>query len=431
MAPALVGSLRPNAARHWRAQPTGLVQTAHGARVFLLWPARESDPGGGAVAAAIVPHARPLAAVLTPYGTEAYLVTLVDAQKGVIARSREAPIPDDPLLVSVPVPQTSWTVELAQPRSEALAAIGTLRAILVGGSVLLMGVAVLMAWGAARSIRQPVVRLTAAAERLAEGRLETPIPTAGQDEIGRLSQALETLRRALQDDEQRSLLLRRVLSVQEDERRRIARELHDQTTQQLTVLGLQLDAAARGTASGPVNLAPARALVNTMIDDLHKLIYDLRPSILDDLGLLPAIRAYARTHLESKGITVHYELPDAVPDLDPDSATAVYRVVQEALTNVMRHAGADAVQLACTISGTALTIEVEDDGAGFDPARVSRPRRTGEGLGLLGMRERLALLGGRLVIDAAPGVGTRVVVSVPIGAAAVTRPAETGVEATT
>jgi signal transduction histidine kinase len=108
-----------------------------------------------------------------------------------------------------------------------------------------------------------------------------------------------------------------------------------------------------------------------------------------------------------------------------------YRVVQEALTNVMRHAGADAVQLACTISGTALTIEVEDDGAGFDPARVSRPRRTGEGLGLLGMRERLALLGGRLVIDAAPGVGTRVVVSVPIGAAAVTRPAETGVEATT
>jgi signal transduction histidine kinase len=419
IAPAPVPSLPPNAERHWRAQPTGLIRTARGARAFLLLPVRESDPEGGAVAAAIVPDIPALASVLAPYRGEAYVVRLVDDTGGVIAQSREAPTAHEPLLVSVAVPRTSWTVQLSQPRAEALAAIRTLQRILVGGSVLLMGVAVLMAWGAARSIRQPVVRLTEAAERLAQGHLETPIGTAGEDEIGRLSHALETLRQALQDDERRSLLLRRVLSVQEDERRRIARELHDQTTQQLTVLGLQLDAAARDTAAA--NLGPSRELVNTMIDDLHRLIYDLRPSILDDLGLLAAIRSFARTHLEPKGITVHCEFPDAIPELDPDATTAVYRVIQEALTNVMRHARADAVQLACAVSEGALTIEVEDDGVGFDPGRMSSPRLTGEGLGLLGMRERLALLGGRLVIDAAPGSGTRVLVSVPIGPAARSR----------
>ena len=96
--------------------------------------------------------------------------------------------------------------------------------------------------------------------------------------------------------------------------------------------------------------------------------------------------------------------------------TAVYRVVQEALTNVVRHADAEAVQIACTVTGDSMTIEVEDDGVGFDPDRVSRPRSTGEGLGLLGMRERLALLGGTIDIDATPGSGTRVTVSVPLRA---------------
>jgi signal transduction histidine kinase len=151
-----------------------------------------------------------------------------------------------------------------------------------------------------------------------------------------------------------------------------------------------------------------------MIDGLHSVIYDLSQSMLDDLGLLPAIREYARVHLQSKGIAVHCECGDDLPPIDADVQTAVYRVVQEALTNVMRHAHAEAVQIACAITGDSLTIEIEDDGVGFDPERVSRPRSTGEGLGLLGMRERLALLGGTIGIDATPGSGTRITVSVPL-----------------
>jgi signal transduction histidine kinase len=419
MAPP-VATVDVNRGRRWRAQPTDLLDTSEGSRALLLMPVRESDPGGGALAAVIPPDAAVLASMLSGYRDEPFFVSLLDARGSPIARSRASPEDPEPLLASAPVLRTSWTVRISQPRREALASMWTLMPILAGGAILLAGVAITMAWGAARSIRQPVERLTDAAEQLAAGRLDRPIVPAGPDEIGRLSEALERLRQALQADERRSRLLRRVLSAQEDERRRIARELHDETTQQLTALGIQLDMAAHEGVTRP-SLLPARDLVNTMIDGLHRVIYDLRPSMLDDLGLLPAIREYARVHLQAKGIVVHCECADTPPPLGADAQTAVYRVVQEALTNVMRHAHAEAVQIACSVSSDALTIEVEDDGVGFDPERVSQPRSTGEGLGLLGMRERLALLGGTITIDAAPGSGTRVTVSVPLRATMTSR----------
>jgi signal transduction histidine kinase len=151
-----------------------------------------------------------------------------------------------------------------------------------------------------------------------------------------------------------------------------------------------------------------------MIDDLHRVIYDLRPSVLDDLGLLPAIRSYADKHLASRGVTVHCEFPDTIPALSLDATTALYRVVQEALTNVARHARAESVFVGCTVTSDRITLEVEDDGAGFEPGRMKRPRETGEGLGLLGMHERLALVGGRCDIDSEPGGGTRVVTELPL-----------------
>jgi signal transduction histidine kinase len=153
--------------------------------------------------------------------------------------------------------------------------------------------------------------MTDAAERLARGELGQPIPAAGEDEIARLARALERLRLALEGDERRSLLLKHVITAQEDERRRIARELHDQTT-------------------------------------------------------------------------------------------ALYRFAQEALTNVARHAGAETVLIACTVANGRIMLEIEDDGKGFDPEPTMRPRETGEGLGLLGMRERIALVGGDSTIESEP-----------------------------
>jgi signal transduction histidine kinase len=417
----IVRSIPPNAGKYWRAHPTDLLHTADGPRACLLLPTRESDPQGGALAASLRPGGAWLARVAAPYREHGISVVLLDSREALIGGSDDAGPPSrESLIASSAVPRTSWTVQLRQPRAKALATLGRLPQVLVGGSVALAAVAVLMAWGAARSIRQPVERLTSAAERLTHGALEEPITAQGEDEIARLGHALEHLRRALQDDERRSVLLRRVLSVQEDERRRIARELHDETTQQLTALALKMDTASRDPSVATA-LGPARQIVNTLIDGLHRVIYDLRPSVLDDLGLLPAIRTYARTHLEPRGVSVHCEFPDDLPDLAPDATTAVYRVVQEALTNVMRHAGAEAVQVACAVAGDTLVIEVEDDGAGFDPRSVSNPRKSGQGLGLLGMRERMALLGGRVEIDAAPGSGTRVTVSLPLTSAVLAR----------
>jgi signal transduction histidine kinase len=260
--------------------------------------------------------------------------------------------------------------------------------------------------------------MTDVAERLARGEFAAPVPPAGEDEIGRLADALEKLRHALEADERRSLVLKRVISAQEEERRRIARELHDQTTQQLTALKMQLGSATRSDPQTADLLSRSQALVGAMIDDVHRIIHDLRPSMLDDLGLLPAIRAYADRHLAATGVDVHCEFPPAIPSLTPEATTALYRVAQEALTNVARHARADTVLIGCTVSAAQITLEIEDDGVGFDPAKVATPRETGEGLGLLGMRERLALLGGRVDVASERGRGTHVVVVLPLPRAA-------------
>jgi signal transduction histidine kinase len=178
---------------------------------------------------------------------------------------------------------------------------------------------------------------------------------------------------------------------------------------------MQLDSLGASQRDAPPALIRAQAIAHSAIDNLHRVIHDLRPSMLDDLGLLPAIGSYADTHLRAVGVVVHCEFPDALPALSRDATTALYRVVQEALTNVARHARAETVLIGCTVSDAAIAIEIEDDGVGFDPAAVAHPRETGEGLGLLGMRERLALLGGRLEVESEPGHGTRVIAMLPLG----------------
>jgi signal transduction histidine kinase len=401
------------AARHVDA--TTVMSTDRGPRVFLVLPARESDALGGTVVAALEPGRNPLATVFSAYAREPYVAELVDAEGAQIAGSGARTMEDrDLLIASARVANGPWQVRLVQPRAAALAPVLTLRRILVGSSLLLLPFAVLVAWATAQSIRKPVLAMTAAAERLARGEFAAPVPSAGVDEIGRLAEALEQLRKALEADERRSLLLKRVIGAQEEERRRIARELHDQTTQQLTVLAMQLELVAARHPETRQSLSCSSDLVGRMVDDLHRVIYDLRPSMLDDLGLLPAISAYADTHLGARGIAVHCEFPDEVPPLSRDATTALYRVMQEALTNIARHANAETVLIACTVSDDQISVEVEDDGAGFDVSRMTQPRASGEGLGLLGMRERVALLGGRLDIESEPDRGTRVVAVLPL-----------------
>ena len=419
--PPLVHALARPADGRWHARPTGLVPTPGGPRVFLFMPARQSDPVGGAVAAEIDPAAGALRALVAPYAGRAYRVQIVDHEGHEIVASRRATPRESgtdvaQLVARAPVSHGPWQVRLVQPYAEALAPALRLRAILVGSSLMLLPFAVLVALAAARSIRQPVLTMTAAAERLAQGDYAGAIPAAGEDEIGRLALALEKLRTALEGDERRSLLLKRVISAQEEERRRIARELHDQTAQQLAALSMQLESIATAHPASASLLARSHALVRATIDDLHKVIHNLRPSVLDDLGLLVAIRSYAETRLAPAGIEVHCEFPDTLPELSHEATIALYRVVHEALTNVARHAAAESVLIGCMVTTDRLVLEIEDDGAGFEPARLAKPRESGEGLGLLGMRERLALLGGRVDIESEPGHGTRVVIVLPLAA---------------
>ena len=203
--------------------------------------------------------------------------------------------------------------------------------------------------------------------------------------------------------------LRRVVEAQELERRRLARELHDQTGQELTsvLLGLKAVEEAKSGAERAEALAAVREQVVETLHDVRRLAVELRPKALDDFGLVPALERLRDTFAEQTGMRVDLEsrIRERLPT---DVETALYRIVQEALTNVVKHARATAVSIVLAPKDSAVTALIEDDGRGFTPDG------SGEGLGLLGMGERLALLGGRLKIESSHGAGTTIVAEVPL-----------------
>jgi signal transduction histidine kinase len=339
-----------------------------------------------------------------------------------------------------------WGVVVRQAASEALPTEGALPwyvvVIAVGGQ---LAVAAAFAWGAARSVTGPVAVLTEHAERIAGGELAWPIPAVGADEVGRLGASLEKMRGNLRElidhvaevnaqleervaartkelneansrlrerEEDRSQLLRKVITAQEVERKRIARELHDETTQGLAVLAMGVDAAQDALRSGKTpRLDEVKALAVRTLEDVHRLILDLRPSVLDDLGLLSAIRWYGERHLESRGIAVRCEFGE-MPRLPPELETALFRICQETMSNVARHAQATAVLVQVGIEGDRIVVDIEDDGKGFEPGEAAR-REGRRPWGLMGIRERAEILGGTARIESAPGKGTHVEVRIP------------------
>ena len=381
-------------------------------------------------------------------------VELLDADGRILAASATIPVSSDDVSASAPVASTPWRVRVRQPRSEAFAEEIALKGWFAFLTPLFLVVAGLFAWGAARSVRRPLGALTASAERLAAGDLSLPVPLppedAGRDdETGRLARAFETMRVALaasmdevtqanatlerrvaartaqlqklyaelQDrDARRAELVRKLLSAQEDERRRIARELHDETCQTVTALAVGLDTVRRAGSpeEASAKLEDARALTSRTLDGLHRVIFDLRPSVLDDLGLVSAVRWWVDRHLTPAGITARLEIENLEDRLPPTVEIPVFRAIQEALTNVVRHSGAKTVLVQMSRESGTLSVDVEDDGKGFTPADVATPSETGQGLGLLGMRERIEILGGTLTLDSSPGAGTHVAFTVPV-----------------
>jgi signal transduction histidine kinase len=223
-----------------------------------------------------------------------------------------------------------------------------------------------------------------------------------------------------QAEEIRALLLNQVITVQEEERRHIARELHDETAQSLAslLLGLSALQEVRSTKAARAQARELHQITTRALAEVRRLAWGLRPSVLDDLGLVTAIERYTEEFARTRGIAVSLETSGLEqPRMPVAVETALFRIVQEALSNVARHAGARTVRVAIRRHEGAVTLGIEDDGHGFDPARPAAPSSTIRGLGIHSMRERAAVHRGTLTIDAAPGRGTRVAVEIPLAPA--------------
>ncbi len=208
-----------------------------------------------------------------------------------------------------------------------------------------------------------------------------------------------------------------LLDAQQDERRRIARELHDDVGQLLSAVKVELTIAnQRSHAGGTVSLEEAQTIAETALHAVRDLSHVLHPSALDDLGLVAALESYAADQARRFGCAVDL-LCEGLDEgrFAPAVETAVFRIVQEAMTNVVRHAGASTCQVRLQCSRGHLRVTIADDGVGFAPAASTRVPAARRGLGLLSMRERAAQFGGTLTIESAPDLGTTVVVDLLLG----------------
>ncbi|HKC78042.1 MAG TPA: GAF domain-containing sensor histidine kinase, partial [Gaiellaceae bacterium] len=205
--------------------------------------------------------------------------------------------------------------------------------------------------------------------------------------------------------------VRRVVQAQELERRRLARELHDETGQALTSILLGLKPLEDALADHPARaaLGELREQVVSALQDVRRLAVELRPAVLDDFGLVPALERLIDGFAEQSDIRVDFHSALGETRLPSDVETALYRVVQESLTNIVKHANAQSISVSLARRQSGVAAVIEDDGSGFDQRTVRA-----EGIGLIGIRERLALLDGRLEIESRPGAGTTVVAEVPL-----------------
>jgi two-component system, NarL family, sensor histidine kinase UhpB len=226
------------------------------------------------------------------------------------------------------------------------------------------------------------------------------------EEIDRLAASFRGMLGRIDAERKRSGRL--VLRAQEEERRRLARDLHDEVNQALTAILLRLEALSHAEPEVSGEVAELKKLVNQAMAELLHLARQLRPTALDDHGLVPAIEGQLTRFSAQTGVQVELDA-EGIEDgeLDSDKEIVVYRVAQEALSNVAQHAGARRVELGLSANGHGVRLTVRDDGRGFDPDGEH------DSLGLSGMAERARLLGGRLEIDSRPGSGTALTLQVP------------------
>ena len=312
-------------------------------------------------------------------------------------------------------------------------------------SLAIMLVGSFLAYLYARSVTRPLTQLAYAAGAMARGDLDQPVSVESHDEVGQVARAFEAMRvrikKMLQEQqewnvgleetvraqtaelravcEMRDQLLKQTITAQEEGRRLVARELHDETSQALTALIANLAAAERLTPKqAQTSLGELKAATIKILQEVNQIVLDLRPTLLDDYGLISALTWYAKNRLGNAGARVESSAFGPETRLPPEVETTLFRVGQEAITNIAKHARAQNVQITFLFADSqakpAITLQIEDDGCGFDWAEVShRAHDVRPPLGLLGMRERIGLVDGQLEIRSAQGKGTCITVTVP------------------
>ena len=283
-----------------------------------------------------------------------------------------------------------------------------------------------------RLVLRRVETLSSAIHKLGLGQPSSLITENQGDEIGQVSQAFNEMSNKVEAREheiillseglhqqniERRELLKRAVTAQEEERKRVARELHDELGQALAVLALQTGAASHLISSKPAQaekvLSQTQALINETSERMYDLILALRPSALDDLGLVVAIRAHAERLFSNTAIGFELNSIGMSERLPPDLETGLYRIFQEALSNVIRHARANKVVINFCREDSFFVGEVRDDGQGFDTGSVHPGIDSSHGLGLRGMQERVMQLNGTLQVISQPGKGTCIRMQIP------------------
>lgn len=270
-------------------------------------------------------------------------------------------------------------------------------------------------------LTRPIYDLVDATQAVAHGDLNRRVGRWANDELGDLAVSFnymaDSLAKADRERRERELLREQYVSgviiAQEDERKRIARELHDSTSQSLTSLlvGLQnLKSAADGREL-ECRIEELRQVISNTLDEVRTISWRLRPALLDDLGLIKALERYIADYEGRYGVTIDFMVTHVDERLPVAVETAVYRIVQEALTNIARYAQAHSASVILDRRGDRLRVIVEDDGVGFEPDAV---RAGGKSLGLQGIRERASLFGGTLAIESHPGQGASLFIEIPL-----------------
>jgi len=290
-----------------------------------------------------------------------------------------------------------------------------------------IGLALLLSW----LITSPITALKRGAEAIGKGKLEYQIPVKSKDELGQLASSFnrmgsdlkryteeiknsaeENLSKERKIQENLRVYVQRVSQAQESERKRIARELHDETAQALVVVLRQLDDLASGKSKKTAN--DIREEVKKILEGVRHFSQELRPSILDNLGLVPALNWLTADLTNTYGIKAGMEVSGDQFKLPPDTELTLFRITQEALTNVRKHSEAGSVNIKVNFSEKLVTLSIADDGKGFEkPSRIGDLATTGK-LGLLGMQERVQLIDGKIAVESRPGKGTTITVEVPV-----------------